>query len=152
MGDYVPSNFLKAVLHKFTWSTLQYFAPYGLPTCILCSLFVFKLNRKSRFNRFFWNSSSKIFAKFTGKQQFRTLLFNPFGPSAAFHIEISHLICTTNQMAGLCVNGNTGLKWVNKVPGLQPTIFSKKGLHHSYFFITFGKSLSYSNKFHKFLA
>ena len=106
LGDYVPSNFLKAVLHKFTWSTLQYFAPYGLPTCILCSLFVFKLNRKSRFNRFFWNSSSKIFAKFTGKQQFRTLLFKPFRPSVAFLIETSHLIYTTGPYVNRTLGWN----------------------------------------------
>ena len=35
-----------------------------------------------------------------------------FSPSVAFHIETSHLICTANQMTGLYMKCNTGLKWV----------------------------------------
>ena len=67
----------------------------------------------------------KNFAKFTGKQHFRTLLFNPFWPSLAFPIETSHLICNTNQMIGFYVNSITGLKWGNKVPGASANDFFK---------------------------
>ena len=67
----------------------------------------------------------KNFAKFTGKQHFRTLLFNPFWPSLAFPIETCHLICNTNQMIGFYVNSITGLKWGNKVPGASANDFFK---------------------------
>ena len=40
---------------------------------------------------------------------------NLFQPSAAFHIEISHLICSANQMTGLYMKRNTGLKWFKKM-------------------------------------
>ena len=40
------------------------------------------------------------------------ILFNPFQPSVAFHIETSHLICCANQMTGFYMKRNTGLKWV----------------------------------------
>ena len=33
--------------------------------------------------------------------------------SAAFHVETSHLICTTNKLTGFCMKCNTELKWVN---------------------------------------
>ena len=36
----------------------------------------------------------------------------PFKPSAAFQIEISHLICNTNQMYGFYMKCNTGMKQV----------------------------------------
>ena len=36
--------------------------------------------------------------------------FNPFQPSAAFHIENSHLICSANQMIGFNMKCNAGLK------------------------------------------
>ena len=36
---------------------------------------------------------------------------NPFQPSVAFHIETCHLICSANQMTGLYIKCNTGLKW-----------------------------------------
>ena len=39
--------------------------------------------------------------------------FNPSQPSVAFHIETSHLIYTANQMTGLYMKCNSGLKWVN---------------------------------------
>ena len=38
---------------------------------------------------------------------------NPFQSSVAFDIEISHLICTANQMTGLYMKGHARLKWVN---------------------------------------
>ena len=38
---------------------------------------------------------------------------NPSQPSAAFHIETSHLIYTANQMTGFYVKRTSGLKWVN---------------------------------------
>ena len=34
-------------------------------------------------------------------------------PNVAFHIETSHLIYTANQMTGLYMKCNGGLKWVN---------------------------------------
>ena len=36
---------------------------------------------------------------------------NPFLSSATFHIETSHLICTTYQMTGFYMQCNSGLKW-----------------------------------------
>ena len=39
--------------------------------------------------------------------------FNLSQPSVAFHIETSHLIYTANQMTGLYMNCNGGLKWAN---------------------------------------
>ena len=39
---------------------------------------------------------------------------NPFQFSDAFHIETSHLICSSNQMTGFYMKCNTELKWVNK--------------------------------------
>ena len=44
-------------------------------------------------------------------QNFHT--FNPFEPSVAFHIEISYLIRSTNQITGLCVKIQSGLKLVD---------------------------------------
>ena len=38
--------------------------------------------------------------------------FTPFKPSAAFRIEISHLICRINKMIGFYTKYNTTLKWV----------------------------------------
>ena len=38
---------------------------------------------------------------------------NPFQSSVAFHVETSHLICSTNQMTGFYMTSNTRLKWVN---------------------------------------
>ena len=43
-------------------------------------------------------------------------------------------------MTSFYANSNTGLRWGNNIPGLQPTILSKTGLDHSYFLVTFGKS------------
>ena len=40
-------------------------------------------------------------------------VLNPLQPSVAFHIETSHLICTTNQISGFYIKCNAGLKWVN---------------------------------------
>ena len=37
---------------------------------------------------------------------------NQFQPSFAFHIEPSHLICIANQMNGVFMERNAGLKWV----------------------------------------
>ena len=39
--------------------------------------------------------------------------FNPFQPSAVFHIETSLLFCRALQMIGFYMKRNTGLKWVN---------------------------------------
>ena len=36
---------------------------------------------------------------------------NPFESSVAFHLEISHLICSANQITGFYTKYNTGLKW-----------------------------------------
>ena len=49
-------------------------------------------------------------------------LINPFERSVAFHIEISHLICTENQMNGFYMKCNTGLKWVKGI--IPKTIIS----------------------------
>ena len=38
--------------------------------------------------------------------------FNSFQPSIAFHMETSHLFCSTKQVTGFCMKTNTGLKWV----------------------------------------
>ena len=40
-------------------------------------------------------------------------LINHFQTIVAFHVETSHLICYTNQVTGVCMKCNTGLKWVN---------------------------------------
>ena len=40
---------------------------------------------------------------------------NPFQPSAAFYVEISHLICTANEMTGFCMTCKTLLRLVNLV-------------------------------------
>ena len=37
---------------------------------------------------------------------------NPFQPSAAFHVETSHLIYSANQITGCCKECGTGLRWV----------------------------------------
>ena len=42
-------------------------------------------------------------------------MLNPFHPSVAFHIETSHLICTTNQMTDFYMKFKAGLKWVNLI-------------------------------------
>ena len=34
----------------------------------------------------------------------------PFQPSVAFYVETSHLICSANQVNGVCMKCNTGLK------------------------------------------
>ena len=39
---------------------------------------------------------------------------NPFQPSVAFHIEISHLIFNENQVTDFYMECNTGLKWVKQ--------------------------------------
>ena len=36
---------------------------------------------------------------------------NPFQARVTFHIETSHLICIANQMTGVYMKYNTGLKW-----------------------------------------
>ena len=43
------------------------------------------------------------------KSYLRTL--HPFQPSATFHIETNHLICSSNQMTGFYMKCNIGLKW-----------------------------------------
>ena len=71
------------------------------------------------------DSNIVIFSKSSNKLLFKlptyvwflsrcsTQLFNPFQPSFAFHIETSHLVCTTNQVTGFYMKCNTGLQWVN---------------------------------------
>ena len=41
-----------------------------------------------------------------------TNVINQFQPSVGFHIETSHLKCTSNQMTGFYMKCNTWLKWV----------------------------------------
>ena len=41
--------------------------------------------------------------------------FDLFQPSAAFHIETSHLFCSVKQMTGFFIKSNTGLKWLKGV-------------------------------------
>ena len=55
---------------------------------------------------------SQIFTEMLSalKQQPISLHVNPFQPSAAFHIETSHLICTGNQITCFFMKYNTGLK------------------------------------------
>ena len=43
-------------------------------------------------------------------------LIKPFQSSAAFYIEISHLIFKANQTTGFYMKRNIGLKWVNYQP------------------------------------
>ena len=47
---------------------------------------------------------------------------NLFQHSVVLHIEISHLICTANQMAGFYVKCNTGLKWIKQATSVLPNI------------------------------
>ena len=56
------------------------------------------------------------------------MAFNPFQPSAAFHIETSHLFCSAKQMTGFYMKRNTGLKWVNLL--LSPRHFQNPVKHH----------------------
>ena len=42
-------------------------------------------------------------------------VINLFLPSATFHIETSHLICSANQMTGFYTKWNNGLTWVKKL-------------------------------------
>ena len=42
-----------------------------------------------------------------------SICFNPFQPSAAFHIETSHLFCKAKQVTSFYMKHNTGMKWVN---------------------------------------
>ena len=66
-----------------------------------------------------WQRHRKIFSGkgmlcfFLEYCNFETCQFNPLQPSFAFHVETSHLICTTNQMTGYYMKCNTGLKWVD---------------------------------------
>ena len=46
--------------------------------------------------------------------------------SVVFHIEISHLICTANQMTGFYMKWNTELEWINQSP-VSFRIYAKKG-------------------------
>ena len=39
---------------------------------------------------------------------------NTFRSSVAFHVEISHLICTINQTTGFYMKYNSALKWVKE--------------------------------------
>ena len=51
---------------------------------------------------------------FNRKIQFRTnVLFNPFQPSIAFHIETSDLLCFAKQKIGFYMKCNTDLKYFN---------------------------------------
>ena len=43
----------------------------------------------------------------------KMLYINPFQPTVAFHIEISHLFYRAKQMTGFYTKRNTELKWVN---------------------------------------
>ena len=43
------------------------------------------------------------------------LVFKLFQASVAFHIEISHLFCSANQMIGFYIKRITGLKWLKYV-------------------------------------
>ena len=43
-----------------------------------------------------------------------------------FHIKTSHLICSTNQMAGFYMKCNTGLKWVNEIANSKLKVIFKK--------------------------
>ena len=45
----------------------------------------------------------------------RRIAFNSFQSSDAFHIGISHLIYTVNQMIGFYMKFYTWLKWVNEL-------------------------------------
>ena len=40
--------------------------------------------------------------------------FQPSQPSVASHMEISHLICTKNQMVGFYTTRKTWLKWIKR--------------------------------------
>ena len=44
------------------------------------------------------------------------ILLDPFQPSAVFHIDLSHLICITNQMASFYMKYNTGLNRLIYLP------------------------------------
>ena len=51
---------------------------------------------------------------FNRKIQFHTnVLFNPFQPSIAFHIETSDLLCFAKQKIGFYMKCNTDLKYFN---------------------------------------
>ena len=59
---------------------------------------------------------------------------SPFQPSVAFHLEISHLICTANQVTGFYMKCNTGLKWVNLV--LRSDFYIIKSIFATGFFLS----------------
>ena len=47
-----------------------------------------------------------------------------FQPSAAFHIETTHLFCCAKQMTGFYMKCNTGLKLVSSFPTATPFTLS----------------------------
>ena len=57
----------------------------------------------------------------------RNIDLNPFQTSfafdietsVAFHVETSHLICTSNQMTGFYMKCNTRLKWIKRLNNLD---------------------------------
>ena len=56
----------------------------------------------------------KLFTKLV-KSPFGKSVLNPFQHSVAFHIETSHLFCTTNQMNSFYMICNSGLKWLTSI-------------------------------------
>ena len=76
-------------------------------------------------------------------------LFNPFQPSAAFHIEISHLFGSAKQMTGFYVKPNTGLKWVENMDFLLRCFMLLMDVHNICFFFWFWDEMFLNLKYIK---
>ena len=64
-------------------------------------------------------------------------IFNPFQPSPAFHIEISHLFGSAKQMTGFYMKPNTGQKWVENMDFLLRCFMLLMDAHNICFFFWF---------------
>ena len=109
------------IFHKFY---MAFFLNFLSHSCIASGLYIFaffpNIGKHERKNFAFrpvleTRNNTTIFFKFTQTRICCKVWFNPFQPSASFHIETSYLVCSANQMTGFYMKRNTRLKWV-KVP------------------------------------
>ena len=67
--------------------------------------------------------------------RFQTSFAFDIETSVAFHVETSHLICTSNQMTGFYMKCNTRLKWIKQLNNLDTVGIQTKVFCFSLFFI-----------------
>ena len=124
---------MSIIYNKFIWFFASLPASALIPSSVI---FVFDKERFNKLSREIYSYSgyfgfSKIPENFLifpckhwGRQVkscYNTLALqqrylSPFQPIAVFHIELSHLIYSANQMTGFYMKYNTGLKCVNPKP------------------------------------